>query len=90
MILTELTQFSGYLPIPHAKAEVSYRYYDMRTDPIEGAGLSTEFTKSRAYYVWNQSVHERPIPWGLNDPMPTPLRQNLLTQTLLRIEATHA
>ena len=44
----------------------------------------------RAIYVWNQSVHERPIPWGLNDPMPTPLRQNLLTQTLLRIEATHA
>ena len=41
-------------------------------------------------YVWNQSVHERAIPWGLNDPMPTSLRQNMLTQLLLRIEATHA
>ena len=34
LIWTELTQFSpATLPIPHAKAEVSQAYYDMRTDP---------------------------------------------------------
>ena len=27
---------------------------------------------------------------GLNDPMPTPLRRNLLTQTLLKVEGSHA
>lgn len=94
LIWTELTQFSpATLPIPHAKAEVSQAYYDMRTDPVEGAVLDLPLSLpnlERAIYVWNQSVHERPIPWGLNDPMPTPLRRNLLTQTLLRIEATHA
>ena len=65
----------------------------MRTDPVDGAVLDLPLSLpnlERAIYVWNQSVHERPIPWGLNDPMPKPLRKNLLTQTLLRIEATHA
>ena len=94
LIWTELTQFSpATLPIPHSTAEVSQAYYDMRKDPVEGAVLDLPLSLpnlERAIYVWNQSVHERPIPWGLNDPMPTPLRQNLLTQILLRIEATHA
>ena len=94
VIWTELSMFSpASLPIPHGKADVSQAYYDMRTDPVEGAVLDLPLTLpnlERAIYVWNQAIHERPVPWGLNDPMPTPLRRNLLTQTLLRIEATHA
>jgi hypothetical protein len=94
LIWIELSQLSPVtLPIPHAKADISQAYYDMRTDPVEGAVLDLPLSLpnlERAVYVWNQSVHERAIPWGLNDPMPTPLRRNILTQLLLRIEATHA
>lgn len=94
LIWTELSYFSpATLPIPHANAEISQAYYDMRTDPVEGAVLDLPLSLpnlERAIYVWNQSVHGRPTPWGLNDPMPKPLRQNILTQTLLRIEASHA
>lgn len=94
LIWVELSQLSPVtLPIPHAKADISQAYYDMRTDPVAGAVLDLPLSLpnlERAVYVWNQSVHERAIPWGLNDPMPTPLRQNMLTQLLLRIEATHA
>ncbi len=94
LIWVELSNFSpAVLPIPHGDAKISQAYYDMRTDPVEGAVLDLPLSLpnlERAVYVWNQSVHERPTPWGLNDPMPTPLRRNMLTQLLLRIEATHA
>ena len=90
LIWTELQQFSpATLPIPHASSTVSEAYFDMRTDPVPGAVLDLPLSLpnlERAVYVWNQSVHERAIPWGLNDPMPKPLRKNLLTQTLLKLK----
>ncbi len=90
----ELSIFSpATLPVPHASAAISTAYSEMRTDPVEGAVLDLPLSLpnlERAVYVWNQSVHERPIPWGLNDPMPGPLRRNMLTQLLLKIEGTHA
>ena len=77
IIWTELSLFSpATLPVPHASAAISLAYSEMRTDPVEGAVLDLPLSLpnlERAVYVWNQSVHERPIPWGLNDPMPTPL-----------------
>ena len=93
LIWTELTIFSpATFRFPMQK-QMFDAYYDMRTDPVDGAVLDLPLSLPNlesAIYVWNQSVHERSIPWGLNDPMPTPLRRNLLTQTLLKIEATHA
>ena len=44
----------------------------------------------RAIYVWYQTVHDRPVPWGLNDPMPRGLLANRLTTTLIRMEAIRA
>jgi len=35
-------------------------------------------------------VHGRPVPWGLNEPMPRGLLRNRLTATLIRLEATRA
>lgn len=94
IVWTELQLFSpATLPIPHGEAQISVAYRDMKTDPVAGAVLDLPLSLpnlERAVYVWNQSVHERPIPWGLNDPMPTPLRKNLVTQTLLQIEGRHA
>lgn len=94
LIWSEMQYFSpATLPVPHGESFISDAYRDMKTDPIDGAVLDLPLSLpnlERAVYVWNQSVHERPIPWGLNDPMPTPLRRNLLTQTLLKIEGSHA
>lgn len=81
------------LPIPHSEAYISKAYHDMTKDPVEGAVLDIPLSVpnlERAIYVWNQSVHNRPIPWGLNDPMPNALQRNLLTRTLVQIEATRA
>jgi len=81
------------LPIPTSDATISKAYYDIQKDPIEGAVLDLPLTLpnlERAIYVWNQSVHQRPVPWGLNDPMPKPLLQNRLTQTLIELEGNRA
>ena len=81
------------LPIPHAQSGISQAYEDMKKDSIQGAVLDVPLSLpnlERAIYVWNQSVHKRAIPWGLNDPMPKALRQNILTQILLKIEGSHA
>ena len=81
------------LPIPTSDATISKAYYDIQKDPIEGAVLDLPLTLpnlERAIYVWNQSVHQRPVPWGLNDPMPKPLLQNRLSQTLIELEGNRA
>ena len=83
----------AHLPIPTSDATISQAYTDMREDPIEGAVLDLPLTLpnlERAIYVWNQSAHNRPIPWGLNDPMPKPLLNNMMTQTLIQIEGNRA
>jgi hypothetical protein len=91
---SEYNWFSpAQLPIPHSESSISIAYFDMKEDPIEGAVLDIPLSVpnlERAIYVWNQSVHNRAIPWGLNDPMPNALQENLLTRTLVQIEATRA
>ncbi len=81
------------LPIPTSVATIPAAYSDMAEDPVEGAVLDLPMTMpnlERALYVWYQAEHERPVPWGLNDPMPRQLLTNRLTATLIRIEATRA
>ena len=93
-LFVEYAYFSpAHLPIPHSSSSISQAYYDMNDDPIDGAVLDLPLSVpnlERAIYVWNQSVHERPIPWGLNDPMPMALQKNLVTRTLVQIEASRA
>ena len=92
--MVELRWFSpAEFPIPHSNAEISQGYFQMKEDSVEGAVLDLPISVpnlERAIYVWNQAAHDRPIPWGLNEPLPRPLRRNLLTRTLLQIEATQA
>lgn len=94
LIIAEVHWFSpAQFPIPHSDSRIPEGYSTMLEDSVEGAVLDLPISVpnlERAVYVWNQSVHNREIPWGLNEPLPQALRQNLLTQTLLQIEATQA
>ena len=81
------------LPVPTAVAALPAVYAEMRHDTVPGAVLDLPMTVpnlERAIYVWAQTAHERPVPWGLNEPMPGPLLRNRLTATLIRVEATRA
>lgn len=90
MLIETRVASPAHLPVPHASAHVPAAYTAMAEDPVEGAVLDLPLTLpnlERAVYVWYQSVHQRPVPWGLNDPMPRSLLTNRLTATLVRYEA---
>ena len=93
-VLLEVHWFSpAAIPIPASSSAIPEAYQEMRTDPESGAVLDLPLTipnLERAVYVWYQKEHKRPIPWGLNDPMPRSLINNYLSMTLIRMEATHA
>jgi len=79
--------------VPSSTAAIPAAYDDLAADPVAGAVLDLPLTVpnlERAVYVWYQSAHGRPVPWGLNDPMPSSLMGNRLTMTLIRLEATRA
>ena len=81
------------LPVPSSDAVIPEAYTEMAKDPEEGAVLDLPMTVpnlERAVYVWYQTEHGRPVPWGLNDPMPEQLLRNRLTATLIRFEAHRA
>ncbi len=78
------------LPVPVSDAVIPKAYTEMAADPEPGAVLDLPMAVpnlERAVYVWYQTEHERPVPWGLNDPMPEALLKNRLTATLIRFEA---
>ncbi len=81
------------LPLPTSDAAIPQAYVDMTEDDVAGAVLDIPMTVpnlERAVYTWYQSAHGRPVPWGLNDPMPVSLLQNRLTAALIRLEAVRA
>ena len=94
LVVLETHQGSpAVLPIPSGDAHIPSAYNVMAGDPVEGAVLDLPMTVpnlERAVYVWYQAAHGRPVPWGLNDPMPETLLRNRLTTTLIRLEATRA
>ena len=78
------------LPVPTSDAIIPAAYTEMANDPEKGAVLDLPLTVpnlERAVYVWYQTEHGRPVPWGLNDPMPEQLLRNRFTATLIRMEA---
>ena len=91
LVMLEVRFFSpASIPIPASHAKTPSAYFDLQGQ--DGAILDLPLTPplERAVYVWYQNVHQRPVPWGLNDPMPKALLDNQLTQTLLHIEGTRA
>ena len=81
------------IPIPSSDGRIPEAYTQMNEDPTEGAVLDLPMTVpnlERAIYVWFQSEHGRPVPWGLNDPMPQRLLDNRLVKTLIRVEASRS
>ncbi|MFT4974520.1 MAG: hypothetical protein ACI8S6_000403 [Myxococcota bacterium] len=94
VVLVEIQLASpAVVPVPSSSAAIPTAHVDMGSDPVPGAVLDLPMTVpnlERAVYVWYQSAHGRPVPWGLNDPMPEALLGNRLTMTLIRMEATRA
>jgi hypothetical protein len=92
LVLTEVVLASpAIVPIVAADARIPAVYSELAGQP--GAILDLPMAVpnlERAVYTWYQTVHGRPVPWGLNDPMPQLLLGNRLTATLLRVEATRA
>ena len=80
---------AGDLPVPVSDAVIPGVHRDgQRPRAGCGAGLAHGSPQpERAVYVWYQTEHGRPVPWGLNDPMPETLLKNRLTATLIRFEA---
>ena len=81
------------LPIPSADAAIPAASRALARDPVPGAVLDLPITLpnlERAVYLWYQTAHHRPVPWGLNEPVPAYFLENRLLVTLMRLEATRA
>ncbi len=77
------------LPVPSSRAELPAICRTLAEDPEPGAVLDLPLSLpnlERAVYLWHQTCHGRPVPWGLNEPMPALLLDNRLTAALLRLE----
>jgi len=81
------------IPVPTSDATIPAAYTEIGIDPEPGAVLDLPLAVpnlERAVYVWYQAEHHRPVPWGLNDPMPKSLLKNRLAATLMRMEASRS
>jgi hypothetical protein len=92
LVLAEVVHGSpAVVPLPSADTHIPSVYGELAGE--EGAILDLPMAVpnlERAVYTWYQTEHGRPVPWGLNEPMPQLLLGNRFTATLLRIEATRA
>ena len=73
-------------PLPRCSAEIPSVYAELDG----GAVLDLPITVpnlERAVYTWYQTEHGQPVPYGLNDPVPTSLATNPLTATLVAMES---
>ncbi|MCB9764696.1 MAG: hypothetical protein H6739_33280 [Alphaproteobacteria bacterium] len=78
-------------PLPRCEADIPEVYTQAIHEP--GAVLDLPITLpnlERAVFLWYQTAHERPGPYGLNDPLPDPLERNPLTWMLIQLEASRA
>jgi len=77
-------------PLARSRAEVPAYTAALAADPTPGAVLDLPATVpnlERAVYLYWQTVHGRPSPYSLNEPLPAMLNRNHLTRTLLVAEA---
>ncbi|HND31548.1 MAG TPA: hypothetical protein PLA94_16210, partial [Myxococcota bacterium] len=76
-------------PLPRASAEIPEIYQEIKADPVPGAVLDLPVTVpnlERASYLYYQTLHGRPSPYGLNEPLPEVLGRSRLLRTLLLAE----
>jgi hypothetical protein len=77
-------------PVPRSESHIPKIYSDME---VEGAILDLPITVpnlERGVYTYYQTTHNRPVPYGLNQPVPRRLRQNRLTDLILYVESGHS
>lgn len=77
-------------PLPRASAEIPAIYTEIKADPVPGAVLDLPVSVpnlERASYLYYQTLHGRPSPYGLNEPLPEVLGRSRLLRTLLLAEA---
>ncbi|MCB9744629.1 MAG: hypothetical protein H6741_01095 [Alphaproteobacteria bacterium] len=78
-------------PLPRCEAAIPEVYAEAIQE--EGAVLDLPITLpnlERAVFLWYQTAHARPGPYGLNDPLPDALERNPLTWMLIQLEASRA
>ena len=89
-IFFEYRLFSpAHLPVPISSAQIPDVYNHMGKGAVLDLPVSLP-NLERAVYVWYQTKHGNPVPWGLNDPMPNRLLENKFTKMLLLLETTRA
>ncbi len=74
-------------PVPRSSASVPEVYAELTE---QGAVLDLPITLpnlERAVYTYYQTEHGLPSPYGLNEPLPQPLRMNRLTRFLVLVES---
>jgi hypothetical protein len=89
MVLSEVTLASPAVwPLPRCDAQIPSAYAGLS----QGAVLDLPITVpnlERAVYTWYQTGHGQPVPYGLNEPVPTTLAGNPLTDLMVRIESAY-
>lgn len=77
-------------PLPVATSDATIPEVLRDLPVVDGAVLDLPMALGpleRGWYSWLQTAHDRPVPWGLNEPLPALLAENRLSAILLRIEA---
>ncbi len=79
-------------PIPSSPTHLSDVYTRFRDEPGDFAILDLPLgvpTLRRAVYAFAQTVHQKRIPYGLNDPFPANLADNYLVRYMVNLEFSH-
>ncbi len=79
-------------PLPLSSASMPSYCADLANDPVSGAVLDLPITVAnleRAVYLYWQTVHQRPIPYSLNEPMPETLERSHLAKAIFIAEGGH-
>lgn len=77
-------------PLPRSDTRLPAYLAEIAADPVPGAVFDFPATVpnlERAVYLYWQTVHRRPSPYSLNEPMPPVLLRSHLARTLLVAEA---
>lgn len=90
-MLVEVLQLSP-APWPLPRSDITMPAYNEKlgADPVAGAVVDLPATVpnlERAVYLYYQTVHGRPIPFSLNEPMPPMVSRSHLLRAVLTAEA---
>ena len=92
MMVEFLTLSPAPWPLPLSSAAMPAYCADLAKDPVAGAVLDLPITVAnleRAVYLYWQTVHGRPIPYSLNEPMPETLERSHLAKAIFIAEGGH-